>query len=70
MHWLGTIERRRIKRSVYAVSKEGIGIIAGTNAYSRRRAIERFQGCGFTPREWERAKREGYRTVCTGERAL
>jgi len=44
---------------MYAVSKEGTGIIAGTMAYSRKAAIEH-----FTPHcNWEMYKRAGYRTV-------
>jgi hypothetical protein len=44
---------------MYAVSKEGLGIIAGTLAYSRKAAIEHFTPFG----NWEQYKRTGYRTV-------
>ncbi len=54
---------RRLHKRMYAVSQLGLGLIAGTMAYSRRDAIMHFQGGGFIPQEWERAKHEGYRTV-------
>jgi hypothetical protein len=44
---------------MYAVSKEGVGLIAGTMSYSRRAAIEHFTPLG----QWEMYKRNGYRTV-------
>jgi len=50
---------RRVRKRMYAVSKEGIGIIAGTMSYSRRGAIEHFTPLG----NWQQYKREGYRTV-------
>lgn len=46
-------------KRMYAVSKEGLSIIAGTMAYSRREAIDLFTPLG----KWEIYKREGYRTV-------
>jgi len=46
---------------MYAVSLERVGIIAGTMAYTRRAAIEHFTPLG----NWEKYKREGYRTVMT-----
>ena len=50
---------KRKHRRMYAVSKEGLGLIAGTMSYSRRAAIE-----NFTPNDnWEMYKRAGYRTV-------
>lgn len=55
--------KRHIRKRMYAVSCEGIGIIAGTLAYSRRDAIMHFQGGGLISKEWERSKRNGYRTV-------
>lgn len=55
--------KRRKGRRMYAVSCEGIGLIAGTLSYSRRDAIQHFQGGGFIAKEWEWSKRTGYRTV-------
>lgn len=46
---------------MYAVSKIGIGLIAGTLCYSRKAAIEHFLGRDQRP--WEQYKRTGYRTV-------
>ena len=54
---------RRIQKRMYAVSKEGVGLIAGTMAYSRREAIKCFLGDPAFPPEWEMFKRNGYRTV-------
>lgn len=52
---------RRIAKRMYAVSAKGIGIISGTMAYSRRRAIDHFiEEHGLS---WGYFKREGYRTV-------
>jgi hypothetical protein len=48
---------------MYAVSCDGIGLIAGTLAYSRREAISHFQGGGIIKKEWENQKLAGYRTV-------
>jgi hypothetical protein len=48
---------------MYAVSKEGIGLIAGTMAYSRKAAIEHFLGAGSHLYAWENFKKTGYRTV-------
>jgi len=50
---------------MYAVSKDGTGVIAGTMAYSRRAAIElmMFNTVNPEPDSWERFKRAGYRTV-------
>jgi hypothetical protein len=53
--------RRRIHKRMYAVSKDGIGLIAGTMCYSRKAAIERFLCGGATT--WEIFKHAGYRTV-------
>lgn len=47
---------------MYAVSLEGVGLIAGTMAYSRRNAIEHFL-CNSKSTDWEQFKRTGYRTV-------
>jgi hypothetical protein len=54
MMWKPSLHKR-----MYAVSKEGLGIIAGTMAYSRREAIDLFTPLG----KWERYKKDGYRTV-------
>lgn len=51
-----------LHKRMYAVSLEGVGLIAGTMSYSRRDAIERFCGAEFVE-EWENFKRDGYRTV-------
>lgn len=55
--------KRRIRKRMFAVSRKGIGIVAGTMAYSRREAI----GCLFEIHEcqiaWPDFKRAGYRTV-------
>jgi len=53
------MRRNRIHKRMYAVSLEKVGIIAGTMAYSRKRAIECFTPLG----QWEMYKRAGYRTV-------
>lgn len=50
---------KRVHKRMYAVSKEGLGLIAGTMAYSRKAAIEHFTPFG----QWEQYKRNGYRTV-------
>lgn len=55
------MQRPRIHKRMYAVSKDGVGIIAGTMCYSRKAAIERFL-CGGSY-QWEMFKRTGYRTV-------
>lgn len=51
------------RKKMYAVSADDIGLIAGTLAYSRRRAIECFLGPHGGPKDWEAYKRAGYRTV-------
>lgn len=56
------MQRGRIYKRMYAVSLEGVGLIAGTMAYSRRNAIEHFL-CGVKNTNWEGFKRAGYRTV-------
>jgi hypothetical protein len=55
----------KLKRQrMYAVSADGLGLIAGTLSYSRRDAIMHFQGsAGILKKEWEESKRAGYRTV-------
>jgi len=56
----------RKKRSLYAVSGEGIGLLADTLAASRREAIALFQiSCpaGSFALDWCKAKNAGYRTV-------
>ena len=57
---------RRILRRMYAVSCEGIGVISGTMAYSRREAIQHFFGGAIIAKEWEAHKRSGYQTVKCG----
>lgn len=59
------IKRKRIHRRMYAVSKDGIGVIAGTMAYSRRAAINlfAFNAINWEPQSWERFKSAGYRTI-------
>ena len=54
------LPRRKAKR-MYAVSCDGIGLIAGTLAYTRRDAISHF--IGNSRQTWEQAKHAGYRTV-------
>jgi hypothetical protein len=51
-----------LHKRMYAVSLEGVGLIAGTMAYSRRNAIEHFLHTARSP-EWEKFKQAGYRTV-------
>ncbi len=52
------------RRRMYAVSLEGVGLIAGTLAYSRREAIRQFQGSNrINSADWNEAKHAGYRTV-------
>lgn len=53
---------RTKKKRMYAVSCEGIGLIAGTLAYTRRDAIALFRG--NSNQTWPEAKEAGYRTVC------
>jgi hypothetical protein len=50
---------------MYAVSKDGIGLIAGTLAYSRGAAIDHFlMGAATLNRHaWANFKSTGYRTV-------
>lgn len=55
--------RRKLYKRMYAVSCEGVGLIAGTLAYSRRGAIDHFLHVQRDP-EWGKFKRDGYRTVC------
>ena len=57
------MRKPRLRKRMYAVSQLGLGLIAGTMAYTRRDAIMHFQGGGFMPHEWEQSKRAGYRTV-------
>lgn len=54
------LPRRKSKR-MYAVSCDGIGIISGTLAYSRRDSIALFLIGDMSA--WEVYKRAGYRTV-------
>lgn len=57
--------KRRRRRKMFAVSCKGIGLIAGTLAYSRREAIKHLFGGPAKPAkgEWGKAKQGGYRTV-------
>lgn len=55
------MRKPNLHKRMYAVSLERVGIIAGTMAYTRRAAIEHFTPLG----NWEKYKREGYRTVMT-----
>lgn len=59
------MQRPRIHKRMYAVSKDGVGLIAGTMAYSRRAAIACFMLNVVSPerRTWDRFKSAGYRTV-------
>lgn len=56
-----TMLPRRISKRMYAVSCDGVGLIAGTLAYSRRDAIALF--IGNSSQNWNQAKEAGYRTV-------
>jgi len=51
-------------RRMYAVSCDDVGLIGGTLGYNRKEAISHFLGGGVLPGEWEKHKRQGYRTVC------
>lgn len=57
--------RRLNRKRMYAVSKDGAGLIAGTMAYSRRAAIEHFLmgAATLNPNAWGNFKSTGYRTV-------
>lgn len=55
--------RRRLYKRMYAVSAEGIGLIAGTLAYSRHDAISHFMNGASSRADWEPFKQAGYRTV-------
>lgn len=57
------MSKRRIRKQMYAVSCDGIGLIAGTLAYSRKDAISHLMGGAIIPKEWDDCKRAGYRTV-------
>lgn len=60
-----TLGPRKI-RKLYAVSGEGIGLLANTLAPTRREAISLFQiSCppGSFALDWSHAKNAGYRTV-------
>ena len=56
------MRKPNLHKRMYAVSKEGIGLMAGTMAYSRQAAIKHFLGSEFV-QKWENFKRDGYRTV-------
>lgn len=55
------MSRRKLHKRMYSVSKDGIGIIAGTLSYSRKEAIRHF--LDGSPHDWEMFKQTGYRTV-------
>lgn len=58
--------KHRIKKRMYAVSCDGIGLIAGTMAYSRANAICHFlssQAGEYEKEDWQNFKADGYRTV-------
>lgn len=57
------MRRPNLHKRMYAVSKDGIGIIAGTMSYSRKAAIENFLGESMNPYGWSNFKSTGYRTV-------
>jgi hypothetical protein len=52
---------KRKRKRMYAVSCEGVGLIAGTLGYSRRSAIGMF--LDNSSQTWGEAKAAGYRTV-------
>lgn len=54
-----------LHKRMYAVSRDGVGLIAGTLAYSRKAAIEHFLAGAATlnPNAWSNFKYTGYRTV-------
>jgi len=57
----------RHRRRMFAVSGEGLGILAGTIAATRRESIALFQSScppGSFALNWSLAKHSGYRTVC------
>lgn len=51
----------RKRKQMYAISCDGIGLIAGTLGYSRRDAISLF--LGNSRQTWPQAKSSGYRSV-------
>lgn len=53
--------RSRTHKRMYAVSCDGIGLIAGTLAYTRREAIK--HATSYDMERWEEMRRAGYRTV-------
>jgi hypothetical protein len=53
------VRKQNLHKRMYAVSLDGVGIIAGTMAYSRRAAIQ----CFGSLNGWQQAKGAGYRTV-------
>lgn len=55
------MNKRRQQKRMYAISCEGIGLIAGTLAYSRREAIIGF--LSNSNQTWAQAKHAGYRSV-------
>lgn len=65
-------KRRFEHKQMYAVSKNGTGLIAGTLAYSRRSAISCFMLNVASPEKhtWQLFKHAGYRTVRAQVRVL
>ena len=61
--WIEPMRKSSLHKRMYAVSLKGVGLIAGTMAYTRRDAINHFYGGGPAKGEWDRDKRAGYRTV-------
>jgi hypothetical protein len=49
------------RKRMYAVSLDGVGLIAGTLAYNRQGAVRHFLEGSKTP--WRSFKESGYRTV-------
>jgi hypothetical protein len=52
---------KRKRQKMYAISLDGVGLVAGTLAYSRMSAIELL--CVDRVAEWSACKAAGYRTV-------
>lgn len=64
---------KRKRKNMYAVSGKGVGIVAGTIAYSRSDAICLFQGPDVSrvvSSWWAQSKRGGYRTVKVAVRII
>ncbi len=66
MTWRPIGLMKRKTRRLYAVSGDGVGLLANTLAPTRREAISLFQiSCppGSFALDWSKAKHAGYRTV-------